>query len=199
MLPCRGNVFAGAALVSHTGFVQRISVVGNSGSGKTTIARSIAAGLGIPHLELDAVFHQPAWQPLETSEFRRIVSEFTAGPSWVVDGNYSKVRDIVWGRADTVVWVDPPRHRVMRQLLARTLRRMVTRAELWNGNREPLSNLFRLDPEQSILAWAWTNHRRYRARYLAAQADPANSDLTFVRVRRPADAAALMSGVASPA
>ena len=174
-------------------------MVGNSGSGKTTIARGIAAALGAPHLELDAVFHQPGWQPLETSEFRRVVSDFTAGPSWVVDGNYSKVRDIVWGRADTVVWLDPPRHRVMRQLLARTLRRMATRAELWNGNREPWSNLFRLDPEQSILAWAWTNHRRYRARYLAAQAEPANDHLTFVRVRTTADAAALLRGVASGA
>ncbi len=87
----------------------------------------------------------------------------------------------------------------MRQLLARTLRRMVTRAELWNGNREPLSNLFRLDPEQSILAWAWTNHRRYQARYLAAQAEPANAHLTFVRVGTTADAAALLRGVASGA
>jgi len=186
-------------VVTDTGLVQWISVVGNSGSGKTTIARRLAAGLGIPHLELDAVFHQPDWQPLATSEFRRIVSEFTAGASWVVDGNYSKVRDIVWGRADTVVWVDPPRHRVMRQLVARTLRRMATRAELWNGNREPWSNLFRLDPEQSILLWAWTNHRRYRDRYLAAQADPANAHLTFVRVRTPADTAALLRDVASPA
>jgi adenylate kinase family enzyme len=179
-------------LVADTWRVRRISVVGNSGSGKTTIARGVAAALGVPHLELDAVFHQPGWQPLETSEFRRIVAEFTAGPGWVVDGNYSKVRDIVWGRADTVIWVDPPRHRVMRQLLRRTLHRMATRAELWNGNREPWSNLFRLHPEQSILAWAWTSHGRYRERYLAAQADPANAHLTFRRLRTPADAAALL-------
>jgi adenylate kinase family enzyme len=176
--------------------VQRISVVGNSGSGKTTLARRIAAAIGIPHLELDAVFHQPGWQPLETGEFRRIVSDFTVGQAWVVDGNYSAVRDIVWDRADTVIWLDPPRRRVMRQLLARTLRRMATRAELWNGNREPWSNLFRLDPEQSILAWAWTSHGKYRNRYLAAQADPANAHLTFARVRTPADATALLRDAA---
>ena len=178
--------------VHDTGPVQRISVVGNSGSGKTTFARRVAAALDVPHLELDAVFHQPGWQPLETSEFRRIVSEFTAGRGWVVDGNYSKVRDIVWSRADTVIWVDPPRHRVMRQLLWRTLRRMATRAELWNGNREPWGNLFRLDPEQSILAWAWTSHGRYRERYLAAHADPANAHLRFVQVSTPSDVAALL-------
>ncbi|MGI9005159.1 MAG: hypothetical protein ACR2FU_02995 [Streptosporangiaceae bacterium] len=77
--------------------MQRISVVGNSGSGKTTLARRPATALGVPHLELDPVFHQIGWQPLETGEFRRLVSEFTAGPGWVVDGNYSKGQDIVWG------------------------------------------------------------------------------------------------------
>ncbi|HEX9064352.1 MAG TPA: hypothetical protein VF843_04545 [Streptosporangiaceae bacterium] len=172
--------------------MRRISVVGNSGSGKTTLAKRLAGGLGVPHLELDSVFHQPGWQPLETGEFRRVVAEFTSAPGWVVDGNYSKVQDIVWGLADTVIWVDPPRHRVMRQVIGRTLRRTVTRAELWNGNREPWTNLFRLDPEQSILAWAWTNHHRYRDRYLAAQSDPAYAHLTFLRIRTAAQAQALL-------
>jgi adenylate kinase family enzyme len=176
--------------IAHTWRVQRISVVGNTGSGKTTVASGLAAALGVPHLELDAVFHQPGWQPLETGEFRRIVSEFTAGPSWIVDGNYSDVRDIVWDGADTVIWVDPPRHRVMRQLIARTLRRMTTGAELWNGNRERWSYLF--NREESIILWAWTHHRKYRDRYLAAQADPAHAHLAFIRLRTPAETAALM-------
>jgi adenylate kinase family enzyme len=182
--------------LADTGPVRRISVVGNSGSGKTTIASGLAAALGVPHLELDAVFHQPGWQPLETGEFRRIVADFTADGGWVVDGNYSKVQDIVWSRADTVIWVDPPRHRVMRQLLARTLRRMATGAELWNGNREQWRNLLRLDPQESILAWAWTNHHAYRDRYASARADPASEHLSFVRLRTPADVAALLRDVA---
>lgn len=164
--------------------------MGNSGSGKTTVARAIAAALGVPHLELDSVFHQPDWQPLATGEFRRVVSELAAAESWVVDGNYSDVRDIVWARADTVVWVDPSRHRVMRQLIARTMRRMATGAELWNGNRERWVYLFRRD--ESIILWAWTHHRTYRERYSAAQADPANAHLAFVRLRTPAQTAALL-------
>ena len=79
--------------------------------------------LAVPHLELDAVFHQAGWQPLEREVFRGRVAEFIAGEGWVVDGNYSVVSDLVWARADTVVWLDVPRRQVMRQLLARTLRR----------------------------------------------------------------------------
>jgi adenylate kinase family enzyme len=176
--------------------MQRISVVGNSGSGKTTVAKAIAAALGVTYLELDSVFHQPDWQPLDTDEFRRIVSEFTAADGWVADGNYSAVRDIVWSRGDTVVWVDPPRHRVMRQLVLRTLRRMATGTELWNGNRERWRYLF--TREESILLYAWTNHRRTRAKFESAQADPENAHLTFVRLRTPEQTVALLRSLGSP-
>jgi adenylate kinase family enzyme len=162
--------------------VRRISVVGNSGSGKTTLAAAIAGALRIPHLELDSVFHQPGWQPLETELFRARVSEFIAADAWVVDGNYSAVRDLVWQRADTVVWMDISRLAVMRQLIPRTLRRMITREELWNGNTEPFRDLFSLDPERSLLVWAWRNHDKYARRFRAAQQDPGYQHLRFVRV-----------------
>jgi adenylate kinase family enzyme len=172
--------------------VQRICVVGNSGSGKSTLAKALAARLGASYLELDSVFHQPGWQPLDREIFRDRIEAFTEAPSWVVDGNYSAVRDIVWRRADTVVWLDLPRHRVMRQLLWRTVRRMTTGAELWNGNRERWQNFFRLDPQESILIWAWTKHAAYRERYLAAQDDPANAHLKFVRLRSRKESGALL-------
>jgi adenylate kinase family enzyme len=176
--------------------VRRVSVVGNSASGKTTLAAQIADRLGAPHLELDSIFHQPGWQPLPTEEFRGKVAGFVAGPTWVVDGNYGRVRDLVWERADTVVWLDLPRYRVMRRVIWRTLRRVISRAELWNGNREPWTNLFRADPMESIIAWAWTRHRFYRDRYASAQADPANAHLRFVRVRTRRDTVALLDSLA---
>jgi adenylate kinase family enzyme len=184
---------------SDNGSVRRISVVGNSGSGKTTLARKLAAALAIPHLELDSMFHQPGWQELDRELFRERVAAFTEAPGWVVDGNYSAVRDIVWSRADTVIWVDPPRHRVMRQVIWRTLRRTVTRVELWNGNREPWQNLYRLDPHESIIAWAWTSHHKYRERFARAQADPAFAHLTFIRLRTPVDSERLLRAVGSSA
>lgn len=170
--------------------MRRISVVGNSGSGKTTLARKLAATLDIPHLELDSVFHQPGWEPLDRELFRERVAAFIAAPGWVVDGNYSAVRDIVWSRADTVIWVDPPRHRVLRQVIWRTLRRMATRAELWNGNREQWRFIFNRD--ESIILWAWTSHHKVRERYTRAQTDPANGHLTFIRLRTRTDSVQLL-------
>ena len=173
--------------VLGSAIVQRVSVVGNSGSGKSTVARELAGILGVPHLELDGVFHQPDWVPLPEDEFRRVVGAATAGAGWVIDGNYSVVRPIVWARADTVVWLDLPRRTVMRQVVWRTLRRAVTRQELWNGNREPLRNFLTWEPEESVISWAWHNHATYRDRYAAAAADPANAHLTFIRLTSRGD------------
>jgi len=160
-----------------------VSVVGVSGSGKTTVARALAARLGAPHVELDAIFHQPGWVGLDDTEFARRVEAATIGDCWVVDGNYSRIRQIVWSRADTVVVLDLPRWRVMSQLPVRTVRRGWTGAELWNGNRENLRNLIRGDPEQNILLWSWTNHAKNRKRYRAAATDPRWSGLTFLTAR----------------
>jgi adenylate kinase family enzyme len=165
--------------------VRRVSVGGTSGSGKSTLARELADILKVPHLELDNVFHQRGWVPLPKWEFRERVAEFTARSGWITDGNYSSVRDLIWERADTVAWLDLPRHLVMRRLLWRTLRRMATRQELWNGNRESVRNLLSLDPEKSIMVWAWTTHAANRATYLAATQDPANAHLTFIRLTSP--------------
>lgn len=179
--------------------MERVSVVGNSGSGKTTLAAAIADALDVPHLELDAVFHQPGWTGLPVEEFRAKVGEVVARDRWVVDGNYTAVQDLVWARADTVVWLDYSRLLVMRQIIGRTLRRLVTRQTLWNGNREPWRNLLTTDPERSVIAWAWTHHHTYRDRYGDAAA--LHPELTFVRLRSPAQAKTLLrslEGTAPP-
>lgn len=176
--------------------MMRVSIVGNSGSGKSTLARALAAALDVPNVELDGIFHQPGWQPLPTEEFRARVDALTDAPGWVVDGNYSAVRDLVWQRADTIVWVDPPRRTVMRQIVWRTFRRAAFRKELWNGNRERWRNMFTRDPNESVIAWAWHRDAVYRARYSAAGDDPAWQHLRFVPVRSRADARALLARAA---
>ncbi len=177
--------------------MQRISVVGSSGSGKSTVARELARGLGVPYLELDAVRHQPRWQELPDDEFIERVAAFAAQDHWVIDGNYAVVREsVVWPRADTVVWLDLPRRTVMRQVIWRTVRRAVLREELWNGNRESTRNLVAWDPHKSIIRWAWTHYPVVQARYSAASTEPRWAAVAFVRIRSRREATAFLSGVA---
>jgi adenylate kinase family enzyme len=166
--------------------VRRVSVVGNAGSGKSTVARALAR-LDVVWVELDAIYHQSGWQPLAVAEFRARVAATIAADGWVVDGNYSVVRDLVWANADTVIWLDPPRWRVMGQLFWRSVRRAAFGTTLWNGNREHWRNLFTVNPEHSVLAWAWQQHRVYRHRYTTATTDPGWAHLQFIRLRSRAD------------
>src|SRR4051794_5544022 len=122
--------------------MQRVSVVGVSGSGKTSMAAALAARGGVPHIELDALHWEPHWVMAETDVFRARVAAAIARPTWVADGNYSKVRDLVWARADTVVWLDYPFAVSFARLIRRTVRRSVFRERLWNGNRERLREQF---------------------------------------------------------
>jgi adenylate kinase family enzyme len=137
----------------------RIWLVGTSGSGKSTLARAIQARTSAKWIQLDAVYHQPNWTALPTAEFREIMAEVVDEESWVVDGNYIEtIGDLVAARADILVLLDLPKRSVMRQVIWRTARRMITGEELWNGNRERPRDVFCLDKDRSIVVWAWVTH-----------------------------------------
>jgi adenylate kinase family enzyme len=161
------------------------------------LAGDLARALGTIHVELDSIYHQPGWTPLSDDEFRTRVIAATEPETWVVDGNYSVIQDITWSRADTVVWFDLSFPTVMTRTIRRTVRRVFTREELWNGNKEPFANLWSFDPERSIIAWTATRHRVYRRRYRAAEIDPRWAALHFVRLRSQAEADAFLEGVGS--
>ncbi len=179
------------------GPMQRISVVGCSGSGKSTLARTMADALGTPVLELDSVMHQKGWVPLSDELFQQRVADFIARDRWIVDGNYIShgIGDLVWPQADTVVWVDMPRSVVMRRVVARTLRRVIGRQVLWNGNREPWRNLYDPRPEHNIILWAWTRYRRTHDRYAKASRDGTWAHLDIHRLRSPTEAAHFVSAL----
>jgi adenylate kinase family enzyme len=130
---------------------QRISVVGTTGSGKTTTARQLAAILQLPCIELDALYWGRNWTAGPEDIFQVRVAEAAQGQRWAIDSNYSRVRPLDWARADTVVYLNYSFGRVLWQLLRRTLRRSFSGEELWSGNRESLRQSFlRRD---SILLW----------------------------------------------
>src|SRR6202043_665700 len=120
----------------------------------------LARRLAVPHVELDALHHGPSWVPRPT--FVADVDLNTRASSWVVDGSYPAVRDLLWSRADTVVWIDLPRCLVEARVIRRSFVRWVTRAELWNGCREP-SPLGWGQTEHPV-RMTWTKHAEYRER-----------------------------------
>jgi adenylate kinase family enzyme len=157
----------------------KIALLGCSGSGKSTFAKHLEEELGYPTIELDGFFHLPGWQQKPSDIFKEEVSEAldrsekSAG-GWIVDGNYiSKLDDLVTSRADVVIWFNLPKSKVMSRVIKRSLRRALTREELWNGNRESILNLARWSPEKNIIRWTWTQHGSYyeQLRYLSKESE----------------------------
>jgi adenylate kinase family enzyme len=145
--------------------VRRVSVIGGSCTGKTTLSRELAQTLGVPHIELDALHHDAGWQEAPADVLRaRVDAALAAAPDgWVADGNYhGKLGTYVLERADTVVFLDLPQRTALRRVAWRTLRRSVTREELWNGNRESFRIAFSRD---SIVWWVIRNHGSHRKKW----------------------------------
>lgn len=172
---------------------RRIAVIGTSGSGKTTMAAALARRLGVPHVELDALHWEPNWTEAALDVFRERVARALGGDAWTVDGNYGKVRDLVWGRADTVVWLDYSFPVVMSRAVRRTLSRIVRREELWGGNREDWRRAF--FSRDSIPVWVVRTHRRRRREFPELLARPVYAHLAVVHLRSPAAARRWLSTI----
>ena len=157
-------------------------IVGTSGSGKTTVSARLAEQLKIRHIELDSLHWEPGWQEADLPVLRGRVEKALVADRWIVDGNYSNVRDLIWPKADTLVWLDFRLARVMWQVTTRTARRVVTRQELWSGNRERLAAAFSRD---SIILWALTTFKKNRRRYAALLESPTTTHMDTIRLRSP--------------
>lgn len=163
----------------------RINIVGSGGSGKTRLAAALAKQLACPHFELDALHWGPNWTEAPVADFRAGVAALVQGERWVIDGNYGgKVRDLLWPRATTVVWLDYGLGLVLWRVVRRSLQRSLTREELWNGNRETLWGQF--FAKDALIRYTINTHQRRRDQMNRAMADPAYGYIDFVRLSSPA-------------
>ncbi|MEU5696982.1 AAA family ATPase [Actinosynnema sp. NPDC020468] len=159
---------------------RRVLVAGTSGAGKSTLSAGIADWLGLSYVEMDALFHGPQWTP--RAEFDADVARLVKRPEWVTEWQYTSARPVLLAHADTLVWLDHPKHLVLRRVVVRTMVRRLRREELWNGNVEPPLHTVFTDPEH-LLRWAWKSHGRTRARVESVLAGEHARRVAVVRLR----------------
>ena len=172
---------------------ERVAVVGPSGAGKTTLARTLGERLGAPHIELDTLQFLPGWRSRPLADFRTRVDEATRGDRWVADGNWSPVRDLVWGRATTLVWMDYP----LAGCFLRVVQRSVVRA--WRGervcgdNRETFRQTFA--SRESVVLWLLRTHALRRRENAAALAEGGWDFQRVVRLRSHREGESLIASL----
>jgi hypothetical protein len=167
--------------------MRRVAVVGPSGGGKTTLGRWLEDALGLPFTDLDDVHWRPGWREAPLAEFRADVDRLTRQHRWVLAGNYSAARDLVWRRADTLLWLDLPLALVLWRTTRRVLRQAWTGEAVCNGNRQELRALvFGTDP---LLGYTLRTNPRRRREWPSLLAAPEHAHLHVVRLRSAAQVA----------
>ncbi|MGW3661830.1 AAA family ATPase [Streptomyces sp. NPDC005141] len=172
--------------------MERILVVGVTGAGKSTLARAVSSRLGFPYHEMDALyFNGPNWAV--NDRLVEDVSGLTAEPRWIIDSlGYPEVRDLLWQRADTVIWLDYPKRVIMPRVLRRSWRRTVTREVLFGGNSEGWKAwLSREHPAW----WAWSQHGPRRREVARRVSDHRFAPLDTVHLGHPKDTVAWLASL----
>jgi energy-coupling factor transporter ATP-binding protein EcfA2 len=162
---------------------KRIAIIGATGSGKTTLARQLSGVLPLFHIELDSILWLPNWQKEDWSVVQQLVQQQMEHAGWVTDGNYSKLRNIIWQQADTIIWLDYPFLLVFYRLFIRTMRRVIFRTRLWNNNRESFRNTFL--SKDSLFLWLFQSYPRHKEGYPQLLHQPEYSHLKILRFNSP--------------
>src|ERR1700744_1212172 len=83
----------------------RTVIIGNSGGGKSTLARRLSAAQRCPHIEIDALLWQPGWQLTPAEIYNAEHARLIAGDHWIIDGLGR--RDSIPARLDRATAIVP--------------------------------------------------------------------------------------------
>ena len=157
----------------------RVLFYGVTGSGKSSAARAYAARTGLPEFSADDdIGWLPGWRQPDTAVQRELAARIAAQDQWVLDSAYGVWRDLVVPRAELIVGLDYPRWLSLLRLIRRSLRRVIAREEVCNGNRETFGRLLAAD---SIIRWHFLSFSRKRRVMRELQSAPGASEVLIFR------------------
>lgn len=123
--------------------MKRIWILGPPGSGKTTLGRLLSEEKDIPFFELDSYYWEENWNKVDEEEFReKVLNIISNNPMWLIEGQYSNIKDIVLQKVDTIICLDVSIYTVLKRVIKRSTKRILTKERLWSNNVENISMVF---------------------------------------------------------
>lgn len=101
--------------------MKRIVIIGNSGSGKTVLARAWSATSGIPVVHLDEIFWLPGGfnRKRPADEVDAMIRMEATKEEWISEGVFGDLAEKLLPRATHLVWLDLPWEECRNGLLQR--------------------------------------------------------------------------------
>jgi adenylate kinase family enzyme len=165
--------------------MNRIVIIGTTGSGKTTLGENLGRVLAIQPTDLDALNWENDWQAAPPETFEQRVTDVVNRERWIISGNYSRVRDLIWSQADTIIWLDYPFHVNLWRLSKRTWGRVTGKKLLWNtNNRETWGRIIGKD---SIIRWFFQTYNRRKRETPLLLAQPEYQHIQVIHHQHPRD------------
>lgn len=102
--------------------MERILIIGCSGSGKSRLARELKEKLGLPVIHLDQLWLKEGWNHITREEFDSRLAMAMNMDRWIIDGNYSRTIPQRLPKCDTIIYLDFDRWECLLGVIQRVIR-----------------------------------------------------------------------------
>ena len=126
---------------------KKISIIGGSGTGKTTLAENLSKELKLPVYHLDGIHHLENWKIRDKDERDKIILEKVAEQEWIIDGTYRSTLKQRLQNSDFIIYLDYSSIAQVKGALGRFIKNRGKEKREIPGCKEKMS----LD----FLLWVW--------------------------------------------
>lgn len=121
---------------------KKISIIGGSGTGKTTLSDNLGRILNLPVIHLDGINYLENWILRDVEERDKIILDKLKMTGWVIDGTYTSTLDKRVEKSDLIIYLDYSTFAQIRGVLKRFLKHHGEEKKEISGCKENLTWYF---------------------------------------------------------
>lgn len=168
---------------------KKIAIIGNAGSGKTTLAFQLHEKLNLSLYHLDLYYWLPGWERIGIEKFSAIHSDLCKKDAWIMEGIYMKVLSERILHADVVIFLDTPRYRCMYYVLKRAV---LNWGKVVPGSPPGCKQRILDRKFFEFLHWVWSFNKRYRQMIMDLLGEQSNDGKQIYILKSPKDITAFV-------
>lgn len=127
--------------------IKKISIIGGSGCGKTTLSDNLGKVLNLPVYHLDGIHHLENWVVRDKDERDKIMMEKVSEEKWIIDGTYRSTLNERLDATDFLIYLDYSSFAQVKGVLGRWIKH--------RGQEKPEILGCKEKMDLKFLSWVW--------------------------------------------